>query len=145
MIRKFKDDDAEECSKIMLNCIGKNLISLNKKNRDFMIKCSLPESLIKKSKEVFLFVYEKDGKIFGTGAFDKGEIRTMFVNPLLQKKGIGKKMLNFLIDFAKSKNYKKVFLKSSLEAEKFYGKQRFKKTGENNDFNFRTIEMEKEI
>jgi len=145
MIRKFKNSDAKECREIMLNCIDKNLTSLTKDNKDFMIKCSQPENLIKKSREVSFFVYEEKGKIIGTGAFDEGEIRTMFIHPELQKKGRGRKILNFLIELAKSKGYKKVFLKSSPEAEEFYKKQRFKRTGEKNDFNFKTIEMEKEI
>ncbi len=145
MIKQFEKEDSQKCSKIMLDCIDKNLKSLTKKNRDFMIKCSQPENLIEKSKEVLLFVYEEDGKILGTGAFDSGEIRTMFVNPALQRKGIGKQILKFLIELAKSKENKKVFLKSSPEAEGFYRKQGFKKIKENNDFDFRTIEMEKII
>lgn len=110
-----------------------------------MIKNRQPENLVKKSKEIHLFVYERDGMVIGTGAFDKGEIRTMFVNPESQGKRIGTEMLNFLINLAKQKNFKKVFLKSSPEAEKFYEKQWFAKIGENNDFKFRTILMERKI
>lgn len=145
MIRIFKDQDAQQGSEIMLNCVEKNLKSLTKKNKEFMIETSQPENLIKKSKEVHLFVYKRDGRVIGTGAFDNGEIRTMFVNPESQGKRIGTEMLNFLINLAKQKKFKKVFLKSSPEAEKFYEKQGFVKTGENNDFKFRTILMERKI
>lgn len=145
MIRKFKKDDAKECSRILLDCIRIDLTSLSKENRDFMVKVSQSETLIKKSMEVEFFVLEKEGKIVGTGAFDNGEIRTMFVDSKLQGKGFGKEMLEFLIKYAKEKNFAKVFLKSSLEAEKFYESQGFKKTGENNDFNFRVILREKEV
>lgn len=145
MIRPFKEEDARRCSKIMLDCINQNLKSLTKENKTFMIKVSQPESLIKKSNEVKLFVYEKEGKILGTGAFGDGEIRTMFVHPEIQGESIGKEILEFLISLAKSKGFKRVFLKSSFEAEKFYEKQGFQKIEENNDFDFITILMEKKI
>ncbi|MFH1787167.1 MAG: GNAT family N-acetyltransferase [archaeon] len=145
MIRLFKQKDAKQCSKIMLDCIENNLKSLTKENKAFMIEVSQVEELIKKSNEIQLFVYEKNNEILGTGAFDNGEIRTMFIKPFLQGKGLGKEIINFLINLAKKKNFKKIFLKASPEAEKFYEKQGFKKTGENNDFNFRTILMERLI
>ena len=142
-IRKFKKEDAKQCSKLILECIEKNL-SLNEKNKKFMIKKSQPKNLIEKSEKLSLFVYDSNGEILGTGALDKNEIRTMFVKPKMQVKGIGKKILNFLINKAQSKGLKKVWLKSSPEAEIFYKKQGFKKIKVRNDYNFKTIEMEKE-
>ncbi|MFA5174576.1 MAG: GNAT family N-acetyltransferase [Candidatus Pacearchaeota archaeon] len=143
MIRIFKQEDAKICSKIMIKCIHKNLTSLSKENKEFMIKMSQPDKLIEKSQKVLFYVYEIENKILGTGALDRDEIRTMFVDPIYQKKGIGKEMLNFLINLAKSKGYKRIWLGASIEAEGFYKKQGFKKFNEKNDFNFKVIEMEK--
>lgn len=143
-IRRFKKEDAKQCSKLILECIEKNL-SLNAKNKKFMIEKSQPKNLIKKSEKLSLFVYDSNEKILGTGALDKNEIRTMFVKPKMQVKGIGKKILNFLIDKAKGKGLKKVWLKSSPETETFYKKQGFRKIKVRNDYNFKTIEMEKKI
>jgi len=144
MIRRFKEEDAKECSKILLRCIDQSL-SLKGENLNFMIKKSQPKSLIEKSKKVLLFVYEENGKILGTGALDNDEIRTMFVKPEKQREGIGIKMLNFLIKEAKSKGFKRVWLKSSPKAEEFYQKQGFRRIRVRTDFNFKTIEMEKVI
>lgn len=144
MIRPFKKEDAERCSKIMLKCI-KQFDSYTKENKDFLIKMSQIDKLIEKAQKTMFYVYEKDGEILGTGVFNNGEIRTMFIDPKHQRKGIGKKILGFLIKLAKSKGYNKVWVGVNPDAEKFYKKQGFKKIREENDFNFRTIIMEKEI
>jgi len=144
MIRKFKKSDAEECSKLIRGCIEKNL-ELNKENKKYMIKSSQPREIINKLKDRELFVNEIDGRILGVGALGKNEIRTMFVKPSMQKKSLGKQMLNFLINRAKSKGLKKVWLKSSMEAEGFYKKQGFKKIKDDYEFDFHSIFMEKEI
>lgn len=128
----------------MLKCI-EQFDNYTKENRDFLIKVSQPDSLIKKSKKLLFYVYEENGKILGTGAFDKGEVRTMFIALEYQGKGIGRKILDFLIKLAKFKKYNKVWLGANPEAEGFYKKQGFKRIREENDFNFRTIVMEKEI
>jgi N-acetylglutamate synthase-like GNAT family acetyltransferase len=142
MIRKFNIKDAEEASKIMLECIEKSL-NYKGKNKEFMITMSSPEKIIEKSKKLDFFIKENDGKIIGTGCFDEGEIRTMFVFPEMQGKGFGKEILEFLVEFAKNKGHKKVFLYSSPEAEGFYKKYGFKKINDNYDFDFHSIYMEK--
>ena len=144
MIRLFKDKDAKDCSEIMLKCIGQ-FKNYSRENKKFLVKVSQPNSLIEKSKNLLFYVYEKEGKILGTGAFDKGEIRTMFVDPEHQKKGIGQKILDFLIKQTKSKDCTKVWLGANPEAEGFYKKKGFRKIREDNEFNFRTIIMEKKI
>lgn len=141
MIRKFNTQDAEKVSQIILECI-ENSLNYKEKNKEFMIMMSQPEKLIEKSLKVDFFVNEYKGEIIGTGCFDKGEIRTMFLLPKLQGKGFGKEMLNFLIKYAKSKGYKKVFLYSSPEAEGFYKKYGFLKIKDDYDFDFHSIYME---
>jgi len=144
MIRLFKEKDAEECSRIMLKCI-EQFDNYTKENKDFLVKMSQPDKLIEKSKKLLFYIYEENEKILGTGVLDNGEIRTMFVDPEYQGKGIGRKILDFLIKLAKSKGYHKVWVGANPEAEGFYKKQGFKKIREENDFNFRTIIMERKI
>ena len=144
MIRKFKIEDALGASKVILECIEKSL-NYKQKNKEFMIAMSQPEKLIEKSLKLDFFVKEHNGKIIGTGCFDKGEIRTMFVLPKLQGKGFGKEILQFLIKYAKSKGYKNIFLYSSPEAEGFYNKFGFIKIKDNYDFDFHSIYMEMHI
>jgi len=146
MIRKFKNKDAAQCSKIILNCIEKSLNYKNKeKNKAYMIAKSQPDKIIEKSQKIDLFVNEKNNQIVGTGGFNNGEIKTMFVLPDIQCKGFGKEMIEFLINYAKEKGFQKVFLKSSLEAEGFYRKQGFNKIKDLYEFDFHNIYMEKEL
>lgn len=144
MIRRFKTEDAEQCSKIMLDCI-ENSLDYKGENKDFMIKMSSPEKIIEKSEKMDFFVFVKTNKILATGGFNNGEIKTMFVSPVQQKKGIGKEMLFFLIEHAKSLRYKKVFLKASPEAEGFYEKHGFIKIKDRYDHDFHVVEMEMNI
>ena len=144
MIRKFEEKDAEKASKIMLECIDKSL-HYEDKNKEFMVAMSQPDKIIEKSLKLDFFVNEKDGTVIGTGAFDKGEIRTMFILPEMQGKGLGKEMLFFLVNYAKEKGFQKVFLNSSEEAEDFYQRQGFKKIRDDYEFDFHTIHMEKLI
>jgi len=142
MIKIFNDGDAKRCSEIMLKCVDK-FEGYSKENKDFLIKMSQPDKLIEKARKTMFYVYQENGKILGTGVFDNGEIRTMFVDPEYQGKGIGERILKFLVNLGKSKGYKRFFLGANPEAEGFYEKMGFIKTGETNDFNFRTINMER--
>lgn len=144
MIRRFENKDAEKCSEIIFECIEKSL-SYEGENKRFMIEMSSPENLIEKSKKRDLFVFEEDKIILGTGGLDKDEIKTMFVNPSFQKRGIGSKILNFLIDFAKTKGYSRAWCKASPEAEIFYSKNGFKKIRDDYEYDFHSIIMEKKL
>jgi N-acetylglutamate synthase-like GNAT family acetyltransferase len=144
MIRKFKSSDAKKASQVILECV-ENSLSYEGKNKEFMVMMSQPEKLIEKSLKSDFFVNEYKGEIIGTGGFDKGEIKTMFILPKLQRRCFGKEMLNFLIEYAKSKGHEKVFLYSSPAAEGFYKKQGFLKIEDNYDFDFHTIYMERNL
>lgn len=141
MIRRFNERDAQECSKLFIECIEKSL-DYKGKNKEFMILMSQPDKIIEKSNKCEMFVYEDKKRIIGTGVLDNGEIRTMFVLPELQRKGIGTKILNYLINLAREKGYKKTFLKSSPVAEGFYKKNNFNKIKDDYSYDFHTIEME---
>lgn len=141
MIRKFKVDDAVRCSEIMIACVEGGLGYVGS-NREFMLKLSSPESILKKASEVDFFVLLNEEKIIGTGVLDGNEIRTMFFDPGFQGRGHGRKMLDFLVEIAKERGYNFVFLGASPEAEGFYEKFGFVRKGVRNDFGFRVVDME---
>ena len=132
MIRKFEDGDAARCSEIMIACIEKNL-GYTGSNKDFMIKMSSSESVLKKAGEVDFFVFVLNGDVIGTGVLDKNEVRTMFFDPTFQRRGYGGEMLSFLINLAKERRCDSVFLGASPEAEGFYEKFGFKAVSETKD------------
>ncbi len=74
-----------------------------------------------------------DGKIVGYSGFrhvlDEGHITTLAVHPKYRKKGIGTQIIAKLIEDAKAKNLKKLFLEvrqSNLPAQKIYKSLGFK-------------------
>jgi citrate lyase synthetase len=142
IIEKFREDQAEACSKIMIDCIN-NSLHYTGDNKDFMLMVSQPKEVIKKAHKIDFFVYMEEGKVLGMGGFEEGEIKTMFVDPTLQKKGVGSKILKSLMELGRLRNFEKLFLKSSPEAEKFYERHGFKKIRDDYAYDFHSIIMEK--
>jgi len=109
------------------------------------------EKFIKKAQEREYFVAvdtEKD-KIVGIIGLKDNEVRTFFVDPDQQKKGIGKMLYFHIEEIAKTRNIQKMIVTSSPIGEKAYTKYGFKKVGtkENEYEGIKFIEsyMEKEL
>ena len=127
-VRKFRPEDAKECSRIILH----NFRTINssedpKATIRKLIEDSSPKKLIEKSKERKYFVaVEKEG-ILGIGGYDKSELHTFFVKPKLHGKGVGKKIIKRVLDEARKDKIKVMKCASSLYAEKFYASFGFKR------------------
>jgi len=115
-LREFSLSDLEKVIKI------EKASFLNRKafSEDYFRK------LYQKSPEGFI-VAEDKGKILGyaIGEVQKdcGKIISIAVYPAWRKKGIGKELANFLIEYFKKKNLKKISLqvrKNNLAAISFY-------------------------
>ena len=85
---------------------------------------------------IFFLVAEQNKKIIGTTALIRinrrtGEIKRMFVKKSFRRKGLGKKLLNNIINKAKKLGIVKIKLYTStfnLPAVSFYQKMGFKQT-----------------
>lgn len=69
-----------------------------------------------------IFFYQKNGQILGTFALIKVsetvfELGKMAVAPEARGQGIGQKLMQFLIEFSKSKQWKKLILYSNTKLE----------------------------
>ena len=137
-IRKFKEKDADEFSKIIFKSIEKSPAS--KEIIGFVRRKNNPEELIKKSKDTKLFLALINGKIVGGGGIKKNKIRTMFIDPKYQKKGIGKNIYERLEKIARENSEKKLWLHAAIDAVEFYEKLGFKKIGKDK---YTNIKMEK--
>ncbi len=87
------------------------------------------ENFGEKAKEIEYFIAEeKQTKtIVGIIALKENELRTFFVDPNFQGKGIGRKLYNHIESIAKERNIKKIILKGSPIGELVYLKFGFKK------------------
>jgi citrate lyase synthetase len=80
------------------------------------------EVLKKDAKEGYTVVVKDDDKVIGTGTIVGNYISKIYVKPEYHGCGIGKLIVKYLEDKAKSNGVKKIFLASNLSAEKFYTK-----------------------
>ena len=98
-------------------------------------------------------VIEDDGKIIGMGAIrpvDKKtiEVKRMRIEPKLQGRGLGKKLLLKLLEIATQSGYKKVILDTTVNqiaAQKLYESCGFAKIGTGKIMNFDVIFYEKNL
>lgn len=122
MIRNFVGTDAEACSKILAECVDKQ-VELRDDAKTHIKENATPQDFMERSKKMLIVVYEENESILGMGALDKNEIRTMFTKITSQGKGIGSKILNYLESEAIKKGFDKVFLHSALNSVNFYKKK----------------------
>jgi len=144
MIRKFKKEDAEVCSKLISETVNIDQ-SLTEEAINHIKKETRPEALIKKMKRIDYFVCEEDCQILGIGLLDSNEVKTMYVLSEFQNKGIGTKILKVIEKYAKSKNIKKLILYPHPKAENFYLKNMFITIKNFKDGEMDVVYMEKSL
>lgn len=94
--------------------------------KNFWLSEYTEDEIIKMASTKHLYVAKYKGKIVGSGAVsvDNGMayISGVFVDPTIQGKGIGRKIVEVLENDEISKKYKKIYLTAALSASKFYQK-----------------------
>ncbi|UCF11733.1 MAG: GNAT family N-acetyltransferase [Thermoplasmatales archaeon] len=78
--------------------------------------------LKKDAKEGYTIVVKDDDKIIGTGTIVGDYISKVYIKPEYHGRGLGKLIVKWLEDKAKSNGVKTIFLASNVYAEKFYTK-----------------------
>jgi len=83
------------------------------------------------------YVVKEGERLIGYGGFvivmDEGNLVNLAIHPLYRRRGIGTRLLRFLMDRAKGKGVKKIFLevrRKNIPAISFYLKNGFLKIGE---------------
>ena len=123
MIRRFRKEDAEACSRIIKTSLSRRMQADSRKR---ILSETTPSGLVKEKKKQY-FVCEQGGKIAGIGALVKkeNEVTTMYIHPKFRGKGIGTKILNSIEKEAKKRKIKKLVLYTHDPAFKFYLKNGF--------------------
>ena len=122
-IRKFKENDALKSS----NLIRKTLIEINSKHYpdsviNYLVSEFSPEFMLKLSNERDFFVAAINNRIVGTATLLNDYIGTVFVDPEVQGRGIGSKLMETLENLAIQRKVKALKLHSSISAINFYEK-----------------------
>jgi N-acetylglutamate synthase-like GNAT family acetyltransferase len=128
-IRPFQDKDIEQVIKI----IEQNLELIKNTDKDSikaLKKFLTKEQILEKSKQHRLFVAHKAENILGLAGHTKTHIILCYVKPSESKKGIGTKLVNYVLNQMQDKGVKTVLANSTKFAQNFYLKNGFEKEKE---------------
>ena len=130
-IHRFRTEDAKEVSSLIKN----NFIKLDlgghtQEGIRLQIKGNNPKNLIKRSKYIDYFVSIDKNKVTGICGYDREKIHTLFVDIHYHGKGIGRQLLEKVIEEGKKKGVKNFKTLSTFYAEGFYIKSGFKRIRE---------------
>ena len=130
-IRKFNKKDAEKVSQLIKECFLKlNIGGHTKKGIELQIESNSPENLEKRSEDIKYYVVLNNNKIIGKCGYDDNKVHTLFVDLNYQNKGIGRHLLNKILNEAKNEGIKSIKTWSTIYAEQFYNSFGFNKIKE---------------
>ncbi len=132
-IEAYKDEYKDQVTNL-INSILEDEFGRHSKSGRSDIK-DIPKSYQKDSSGNFWICVKDNSDAIGTIALSNygdgiGYLQRFMVKKEFRQKGIGKKLLSHLLNFAKSHGYKKIFLSTSddmAEANKFYVKNGFER------------------
>src|SRR5262245_31075489 len=144
--RAASEDDAADISRVILAALRET------NARDY------PSSVIERVEQSFgpdavrelirkrtVFVAVTDRRIVGTASLDAGSVRTVFVAPDMQGRGVGKLLMRAVEEAAREAGLQALVVPSSVTAEPFYAKLGFKAVRDSYHGGERTIIMERPL
>ncbi len=130
LIRRFKEQDAKEVSKLVSKTFNEFVApNFTKKGVKKFLEDETTEKIIERAETRDVFVAIINNKIIGMieGRGDN-RISRLFVNKKHQRKGVAKRLMDRIENLYKRRGTSRIKVKSSLYAQKFYEKRGYKKT-----------------
>jgi N-acetylglutamate synthase-like GNAT family acetyltransferase len=128
MIRQFQSTDAVICSKLIHDCLQKDL-SLSPLLREKMQQQETPERMLERDRLFYTAVYESKNRILGIAGLDMNEIRLLYVSPDHQYQGIGRALVDHIQSMTPGALFQDIFVYSSLPSVGFYKACGFEEKG----------------
>jgi N-acetylglutamate synthase-like GNAT family acetyltransferase len=120
-IRDFKENDIKDVLELISVAIDNSYLHFYPLQAiNFFKALYSGERILARSKKGNTLVLEKDGHIVGVGFILAGEILGIFINPVFQHQGYGRRLMIELEKTAISTNSPKVWLSMALPTRKFY-------------------------
>jgi GNAT superfamily N-acetyltransferase len=119
-VRDFQSSDLKQVSRVVQRSLMPSLENLSPEDQQTYMQRNSPEEFLKKRENVTFWVAEIDGKIVGVVGIDEITIRTFYVDPDYQGKGVGRKLFEKAREEAVKRGYDKLVVQSSPTAEKVY-------------------------
>ncbi|QRY76920.1 GNAT family N-acetyltransferase [Pseudomonas sp. PDNC002] len=104
-----------------------------------------PERVIELVKQRLVFVALLSGRIVGTCALDGNAVRSLFIAPQQQRKGIGQLLMARIEEAALQRGLDTLMVPSSLTAQAFYARLGYRAVREQHYGEERTIIMSKPL
>lgn len=79
-----------------------------------------PENMTERARLFYIAVYESGGRILGVTGLDMNEIRLLHVSPEHRRQGIGRRLLEHIMDMVPPELFSDIFVYSSPQAAGFY-------------------------
>ncbi|MEH2489657.1 GNAT family N-acetyltransferase [Bradyrhizobium sp. AZCC 2230] len=143
-IRPALDDDAADISAVILRALRES----NAKDYTDEIIARIEQSFGPDAVRALVakrtvLVATIDNRVVGTASLDGSVVRTVFVAPDVQARGIGKLLMAEVEHIARSRNIPVLTVPSSVTAETFYARLGFKSVRDSYHGDERTIIMER--
>ena len=143
-IRLALEDDADEISAVILRALRETNAKdyaneiIERVERSFNPR-AVRELIGKRT----VFVATIDSCVVGTASLDGSVVRSVFVAPDVQARGIGKLLMDEIESTARERNILKLAVPSSVTAETFYARLGFRAVRDSYYGDERTIIMER--
>lgn len=127
-IRELKSSDARRASYLIRKTIRECLPGYySEEVIEALSRTNTPKSLLKRAESRQYFVAEENNVLAGIMGLQGNEVKTSFVNPRFQGRGVGSKLLEKVESLAKQRGIKELRVLSSIGAEDFYKRMGFKR------------------
>ena len=145
-IRPALDDDAADISAVILRALRET--NAKDYTDEIIARVELsfgPDAVRALIANRTVFVATIGNRVVGTASLDGSVVRTVFVAPDVQARGIGKLLMAQVEHIARSRNIPVLTVPSSVTAETFYGRLGFKSVRDSYHGDERTIIMERSL
>ncbi|WP_370601227.1 GNAT family N-acetyltransferase [Pseudomonas nitroreducens] len=146
MIRKARSEDAAAISQVIVTTVRESNDQDYPANVIESVAANFsPERLIELLEQRLVFVALLGDEIVGTGALDGNVVRSLFIAPRQQNKGIGQALMAQIEETALERGVEALLIPSSLTAQSFYARLGYSVVREQLYGEERTIIMTKSL
>jgi N-acetylglutamate synthase-like GNAT family acetyltransferase len=146
VIRSARLEDAESISRIIISALRET----NAKDYSTEVIARVeqsfsPEAVSDLMQRRLVFVAVDRDSVIGTASLDGQVVRTVFIDPRYQKRGVGRALMTMIVRAAIGKGIAVLAVPSSVTAEPFYLKLGFNPVRDSYYGEERTIVMERSL
>lgn len=145
-IRLALEDDADDISGVILRALREtNARDYTNEIIERVERSFSPNAVRQLIGKRTVFVAAIGTRIVGTASLDGNVVRTVFVAPDVQARGVGKRLMAEVERTARERNIPSLTVPSSVTAEAFYARLGFTAVCDSHYGDERTIIMEREL